>query len=382
MKSCSQCHSLIPDDAGFCPECGAKQPAQQQQINPQSGAQQGPSAQQQSQQYVQMAQSFAQTGAQTAQQLSQQFFAQVGSMMRWEKMAYIGLGMIAISVVLPLISVSIFSCLTSMVNISQIMTFAVLALCCLAGYYASEEKYNIPLAINVGLLLTFAAIYCKLHFAIADFFDKDKVKDLTRDDTPKADEANFVGGGVVYYSMNGVTESSSGTPYSKAVDAGYVNSDGTINADEVKAMLKRNIEANYSNYASLAAAVGEEDAMKVVYGQAIPVTNNTENDVKTGVLYRYLPLENYSVDANNNITTTLNSDVFRYSNSLQSYQYVYASGNENKATNNGKNMRLYSYFIYSYLSYDKDTNLPQTKYEVVLSDQYSDASTYWAGNSN
>ena len=150
MKSCSQCHSLIPDDAGFCPECGAKQPAQQQQINPQSGAQQGPSAQQQSQQYVQMAQSFAQTGAQTAQQLSQQFFAQVGSMMRWEKMAYIGLGMIAISVVLPLISVSIFSCLTSMVNISQIMTFAVLALCCLAGYYASEEKYNIPLAINVA----------------------------------------------------------------------------------------------------------------------------------------------------------------------------------------------------------------------------------------
>lgn len=182
MKSCSQCHSLIPDDAGFCPECGAKQPPQQvppaqpqpapQQANPQAGGQQGPSAQQQ--QYVQMAQSFAQTGAQTAQQLSQQFFAHVGSMLRWEKIAYIGLGMIAISVVLPLISISIFSCLTSMVNISQIMTFAVLALCCLAGYYASEEKYNIPLSINVGLLLTFAVIYCKLHFAIADFFDKTK----------------------------------------------------------------------------------------------------------------------------------------------------------------------------------------------------------------
>nr|WP_304101338.1 zinc ribbon domain-containing protein [Mitsuokella multacida] len=192
MKSCSQCHSLIPDDAGFCPECGAKQPPQQvppvqpvqpqptpqqataQQANPQAGGQQGPSTQQQGQQYVQMAQSFAQTGAQTAQQLSQQFFAHVGSMMRWEKIAYIGLGMIAISVVLPLISISIFSCLTSMVNISQIMTFAVLALCCLAGYYASEEKYNIPLSINVGLLLTFAVIYCKLHFAIADFFDKTK----------------------------------------------------------------------------------------------------------------------------------------------------------------------------------------------------------------
>ena len=222
--------------------------------------------------------------------------------------------------------------------------------------------------------------YLLQNFYIADFFDKDKVKDLTRDDTPKADEANFVGGGVVYYSMNGVTESSSGTPYSKAVDAGYVNSDGTINADEVKAMLKRNIEARYNS--TLAGEIGEEDAMKVAYGTEIGITNNTENDVKTGVLYRYLPLENYSVDANNNISTTLNSDVFRYSNSLQSYQYVYASGNENKATNNGKNMRLYSYFIYSYLTYDKDTNLPKLMYEVVLSDQYSDASTYWAGNSN
>ena len=216
--------------------------------------------------------------------------------------------------------------------------------------------------------------YLLQNFYIADFFDQDKVKDLERGDGSKADEANFVGGGVVYYS---VTDNQ---PYSKAVDAGYVNAgDGTAVASEIKTMLKRNIEANYED---LAAAVGEEEAMKVVYGQAIPVTNNTENGAKTGVLYRYLPLENYTVDANNNITKELNSDVFRYSNSLQSYQYIYASGNENKATNSGKNMRLYSYYIYSYRTYDKDTNVPRLNYEVVLSDQYSDASTYWAGNSN
>lgn len=221
--------------------------------------------------------------------------------------------------------------------------------------------------------------YLLQNFYIADFFDKEKVMDKARGfdenhELTKTDEANFVGGGVVYFSMT------NNEPYSKAVDAGYVNADGTINANEVKAMLKRNIEARYSS--TLAGEIGEEDAMKVAYGQEIAVTNNEENGVKTGVLYRYLPLENYAVDNNNNITTTLNSDVFRYSNSLQSYQYIYASGNENKASNNGKNMRLYSYYIYSYRTYDKETNLPKLIYEVVLSDQYSDASTYWAGNSN
>jgi hypothetical protein len=111
--------------------------------------------------------------------------------------------------------------------------------------------------------------YLLQNFYIADFFDKDKVKDLTRDDTPKADEANFVGGGVVYYSMNGVTESSSGTPYSKAVDAGYVNSDGTINANEVKAMLKSaaGLTRNWSvqsNYAGINREVETLDGIPVV----------------------------------------------------------------------------------------------------------------------
>ena len=100
-------------------------------------------------------------------------------------------------------------------------------------------------------------------------------------------------------------------------------------------------------------------------------------------------METYTRDSNgklvqeNDVYTldkTTNVNTFRYSNTLQSYQYVYASGNENKATNDGKNMRLYSYYVYSYLTYNQDTNLPETKYEIVLSDNYADASTYWAGN--
>lgn len=211
--------------------------------------------------------------------------------------------------------------------------------------------------------------YLYQNYYIADFFDINKFIDESNN--LPYDDVSFVGGGVVYYSVT------NGTPYSKAVDAGYVNNDGTANASEIKAMLKRNIEAKYNS--TFAGVIGEEDAMKVAYGTEIPVTNNEENGAKTGVLYRYLPLEKYSVDGQNNITTTPNNDVFRYSNTLQAYQYVYASGNENKVTNNGKNMRLYSYYIYSYLTYDKETNVPVTKYEIILSDNYSDASTYWNG---
>ena len=42
-------------------------------------------------------------------------------------------------------------------------------------------------------------------------------------------------------------------------------------------------------------------------------------------------------------------------------------------------MRLYAYYVYSYLTYDQETNLPEVKYDIVLSNSYSDASTYWNG---
>lgn len=212
------------------------------------------------------------------------------------------------------------------------------------------------------------------------------------------DDAQFVGGGVVYYSMNGVTENSQGTPFANAVSAGYVDgSTGKINEDAVKEMLKTNIEAQYG-VDKIAGTAGEETAMKVAYGTEIAAKKNVEGGFNTGIIYRYLPLNQYKrdnsgaikkysknaqgeyvEDENGEYVYEVNTNTFRYSNSLQSYQYVYASGNENKETNNGRNMRLYSYYVYSYVTYNKDTNVPETKYEIVLSDNYSDASTYWDG---
>lgn len=304
-------------------------------------------------------------------------------------------------------------------------------------------------------------------------------------------------GGVVYYSMNGATENNQGTPFANAVSSGYVDgSTGKINEAAIKEMLKSNIEARYSKD-NIAGVVGEEDAMKAAYGTEIEATKNVEGGFNTGIIYRYLPLNQYkrygsdekTVDitltnnaniVNYTLTTKdqssglwsnsssvtsdtdteiangkrtirftnnqnwnavfvhywggatasnwpgirmtdkgngvfeavipgdatyivfddgcnmpatdengeytleyeVNTNTFRYSNTLQSYQYVYASGNENKATNAGKNMRLYSYYVYSYVAYNQETNVPETKYEIVLSDNYSDASTYWEGNPN
>ena len=202
------------------------------------------------------------------------------------------------------------------------------------------------------------------------------------------DDAQFVGGGVVYYSMNGATENNQGTPFANAVSSGYVGNDGKINANAIKEMLKSNIEAQYAKD-NIAGTVGEEDAMKIAYGTEIAATKNKEGGFNTGIIYRYLPLNQYKRDGNGtllapdqdgNYAYDVNTNTFRYSNSLQSYQYVYASGNENKETNTGKNMRLYSYFVYSYTAYNQETNVPETKYEIVLSDNYSDASTYWNGN--
>lgn len=230
--------------------------------------------------------------------------------------------------------------------------------------------------------------YLLQNFYIADFFSPEKVLDYNRPNSTNTgylpyDEAEFVGGGVVYFSVDKDT----GLPRSRnAVNLGYVDDSGTINEDAVKEMIKDNIEAQYTSD-GVSGEVGEEEAMKIAYGTEIEAHQHIENNMKSGVLFRYLPLNQYDRDGNgvlvrdsdNNFTFKVNTNTFRYSNSLQSYQYVYASGNENKETNNGRNMRLYSYYVYSYVTYNKDTNVPETKYEIVLSDNYSDASTYWDG---
>jgi len=86
----------------------------------------------------------------------------------WEKAGYIGLGMTAVSVLLPLVSISLLSAVTSLMNVSQILSFILLALCCFAVCFFKEEKYNIPLSVGLGILVTFGGLYYKLYTALGD----------------------------------------------------------------------------------------------------------------------------------------------------------------------------------------------------------------------
>lgn len=179
MKKCIKCQCDIPNNAMFCPECGTAQETTAPESNTSQASNvppQSPPPQEHTTQQI-----FSQAGADTAriaQQLSSHIFTQVSTVLRWEKLAYIGICMVAISVVLPLISISLVSCVTSMVSISQMLSFVLLALCCLSGYYASEEKYNVPLSISIGVLATFSAIYYKLHSVINNA--SDKIAELTK----------------------------------------------------------------------------------------------------------------------------------------------------------------------------------------------------------
>jgi len=161
MKKCTNCNQTIQDEAMFCPECGAKQDATENNVDLSNGYEKN---QMTTQKIIEQ----GSDAVRMAQQVSQQIFSRVGHVVRWEKLSYIGVGMVAISVMLPLISISLLSGITSMVSISQMLTFVLLAFCCVAGYYTSEEKYNIPLSINVGILATFAVIYYKLHMVVSD----------------------------------------------------------------------------------------------------------------------------------------------------------------------------------------------------------------------
>ena len=257
-----------------------------------------------------------------------------------------------------------------------------------ADFNRSEVDFSHYEVTHQGSSPTNMKEYLMQNFYIADFFSPSKVLDPNSNNGQgnlPYDDAQFVGGGVVYYSVT------NGAPFANAISSGYVGNDGKVNANAIKEMLKANIEAQY-NKDNVAGTVGEDDAMKAAYGTEIEAKKNVEGGFNTGIIYRYLPLNEYKRDGSGNLETDgegkytlaydVNNNTFRYSNTLQSYQYVYASGNENKATNAGKNMRLYSYYVYSYVAYNQETNVPETRYEIVLSDNYSDASTYWGGSNN
>ncbi len=217
------------------------------------------------------------------------------------------------------------------------------------------------------------------NFYIADFFDPAKV--LNERNLPE-DDVKFVGGGVVYYQV------ANGVPAQKPVDGGYVNeSTGLADADAVKEYIQEKIEAGLENSTIVPNDIeGTDDRMAIAYGYEYAAQKDNDTDL----FYRYLPYEVYkrtnggtletqTVEGVTSYTlaTERQSNAYRYSNALKAYQYIYASTLENKATNAGKDMCLYAYYIYSYTAYDKDTGVPYTKYKVVLSDQPANASTYF-----
>lgn len=228
------------------------------------------------------------------------------------------------------------------------------------------------------------------NFYIADFFDPEKVLDPNSDPSGNGnlityDDVAFVGGGVLYYQIK------DGVPAQKAVDGGYVDSSGVADADAVKEFIQEKIEAGLTNTTIVPNDIeGEDDRMAIAYGYE----HKAQKDADTDLFYRYLPYEVYNrtnggtletqtVDGVTSYTLATNrqSNAYRYSNALKAYQYIYASKQENKITNEGKDMCLYAYYIYSYTAYDSDTGVPYTKYNVVLSDQPANASTYFNSNS-
>ncbi len=248
------------------------------------------------------------------------------------------------------------------------------------------------------------------NFYIADFFDPAQVLDpnsdpngILPDDTEHTgtyipyDDVKFVGGGVMYYSVN----HSTGVPNQNAVDNGFVNADGTADKDALKTFITERIEENKPD----SSVTDDEDlANSIAYGTNIEATIYKLYGNSTGLVYRYKPYEAYKRDGSGNLqmaqkldgngdpvldenndpvyeytfATKTDTETFRYSNALKAYQYIYASKAENKATNNGRDMRVYAYYIYSYTKYAQDTGLPYTEYQVVISDNYAQAETYWS----
>lgn len=242
------------------------------------------------------------------------------------------------------------------------------------------------------------------NFYISDFFVPEFVKNGRG---LQEDDVKFVGGGVIYYQMN------NGTVDAKVANNGYADSSGVGFKDSLTEFIQDKIEA--ASVPSGITNIDNNGRNEICYDTEIKATS----DSTSGLRYRYLPyykingsitsgemqddgktyipqvddsgspvykMQNseYVLDENGDkiplyyiLPTETQDSIFRYSNSLRAYQYIYADKKENKATNNGKNMRLYSYYVYSYTDYDVDTDEPYTVYKVVLSDEYSDASTYW-----
>jgi hypothetical protein len=158
------------------------------------------------------------------------------------------------------------------------------------------------------------------NFYIADYLNANTIG---------KDNVQFLGAGVVYYSVKGET----GVPKNDTVvSAGLVDSNGVGQTDTIEQFLRNRL--------------GD-------FTTSVPVTTDS-----TKLGYRYL-------------TDADDKNVFRYSDALEAYQYIFTLTFTNKYNNSEFNARLYSFFVYSYT----DSN-GETQYNVSISDNYAEASMY------
>jgi hypothetical protein len=199
------------------------------------------------------------------------------------------------------------------------------------------------------------------NFHITDFFnfDMDEYRDPVTDEL-KHHDITFVGGGVMFYSLD-----ESGKAKNAMYDNGFIDSNTSLVTSSTKDSVINQIKDCITN--------GETDfeKLELKYGTK---TNGAISSGK-GFMYNYVPYNEYYKynSSTESYDVIKHNDVYRYYSPLQAYLYTYTQGFVNKEANSGKKMRLYSYYIYSYVEYEKDEDVI---YKVVLSDSYVDANQY------
>ena len=176
----------------------------------------------------------------------------------------------------------------------------------------THKSYELKLQDEAATTSSIQKLY--QNFYIADFCNNE-------DDSDEL----FMGGGVLYY----VVDSETGKP---AVATGAVDDQGIGDTNKLQEVVKR--------------SVSKFNGTDIVSGKS---------DEQTKVVCRYVPNKNHE-------------NVFKYSESLQAFQYIFSASITNEQSHQDKKLRVYSYFVY----YDWDTE----NYEISISENYADSSLY------
>ena len=158
MKHCTYCGAQLPDAAEFCSECGTKQVAVTQQPGQQTQSQQAPTQPQPQKQWQSQA-----TAAQASSQTLQSLAAYVN---RADRLGYIGAGIVALSVFMPLVTVVKLISINIM-DLSKGLMLAIFAIAAISAYAVNKQKHAISAALGTGLLVFILAAVFKYNEGIS-----------------------------------------------------------------------------------------------------------------------------------------------------------------------------------------------------------------------